>query len=434
MFGKVTFTKKKILIYGLGLSGKSCFKYLLNKNKINIFDDNISLRNKKNKIYFLNKNKILQQNFDYIVLSPGIDIKKCNLKSYLARNWKKIITELDIFQKCYPKNTKITITGTNGKSTTAKLLSNILKDQNKEVILAGNIGTPILSKSNIKPNTIFVIEASSYQIDYSQYFKTDYAFILNISPDHLERHKSIKRYAHAKFKLVLNQDKNFYAFIENNQYLNKEIKKYKIKSNIIKINQNHKKIKKFISNSYFDNINNLNNLTFIFAFAKIHKLNKSKLLKTVNSFKGLDFRQQVIYKNNFVTIINDSKSTSFSSSINLLKSYKNIFWIIGGLAKKGDKFELPSKYYKNIKCYIFGKDKELFKRKLGKKILSISCNSLENILKKIIQEIKLKKNKHFYVLFSPSAASFDKFKNFEDRGNYFNYLVKKIKFIRKIDV
>ena len=420
---------KKFLIYGYGKTGFATCNYLKKNNTIFIYDDN-----KKIKKFFISFKKIQLKEFDYIVLSPGIDINKCKLKRYLKKNKKKIITDLDIFYLKNPNNLKITITGTNGKSTTAKLLYNILKDQNKDVILAGNIGTPILSKSNIKPNTIFVIEASSYQIDYSQYFKTDYAFILNISPDHLERHKSIQRYAHTKFKLVLNQDKNFYAFIENNQYLNKEIKKYKIKSNIIKINQNHKKIKKLISNSYFDNINNLNNLSFILAFAKIHKLNKSKLFKTVNSFKGLDFRQQVIYKNNFVTIINDSKSTSFSSSINLLKSYKNIFWIVGGLAKKGDKFELPSKYYRNIKCYIFGKDKELFSRKLGKKILSMPCNSLENILKKIIQEIKLNKNKHFHVLFSPAAASFDKFKNFEDRGNYFNYLVKKIKFIRKIDV
>ena len=419
---------KKFLIYGYGKTGFATCNYLKKNNTIFFYNDNIKIKK-----FFISFQKIQLKEFDYIVLSPGIDINKCKLKRYLKKNKKKIITDLDIFYLKNPNNLKITITGTNGKSTTAKLLYNILKDQNKDVILAGNIGVPILSKSNIKPNTIFVIEASSYQIDYSQYFITDYAFILNISPDHLERHKSIQRYAHAKFKLVLNQDKNFYAFIENNQYLNAEVKKHKIKSNIIKINQNHKKIKKLISNSYFDNINNLNNLSFILVFAKIHKLNKSKLFKTVNSFKGLDFRQQVIYKNNFVTIINDSKSTSFSSSVNLLKSYKNIFWIVGGLAKKGDKFELPSKYYRNIKCYIFGKDKELFSRKLGKKILSMPCNSLENILKKIIQEIKLNKNKHFHVLFSPAAASFDKFKNFEDRGNYFNYLVKKIKFIKKIN-
>jgi len=232
----------------------------------------------------------------------------------------------------------------------------------------------------------------------------------------------------------LNQRKNYYAFIENNKYLNREIKRYKNLSKIIKINKNNDSIKKLISNSYFNNINNLNNLLFIFEFAKKYKLNKYKLLKTVNLFKGLEFRQEVIYKNKFITIINDSKSTSFSSSINLLKSYKNIYWILGGLAKKGDEFNLPSKYYKNIKCYIFGKDINFFKKKLNNKKLSISFGSLENILNKIANQIKLNKYKHSHILFSPSAASFDKFKNFEERGRYFNFLIKKTKFIKKINV
>ena len=95
-------------------------------------------------------------------------------------------------------------------------------------------------------------------------------------------------------------------------------------------------------------------------------------MNTVNSFKGLDFRQQIIYKNKLVTIINDSKSTSFSSSINLLKSYNNIYWILGGIAKKGDKFNLNSKYCKNIKSYIFGKDKNFFIKKLNGKIFTKS--------------------------------------------------------------
>ena len=419
---------KKFLIYGYGKSGRASYNYLKKKNKILIYDDN-----KKLKKFFISLKKIKLTEFDYIVLSPGIDISKCRLKNYLKKNKKKIITDLDIFYLNNQNNLKITITGTNGKSTTAKLLFKILKDQNKDVKLVGNIGIPVLSKNKIKSSTIFVIEASSYQIDYSQYFKTDYAFILNISPDHLERHKSIQKYTQAKFKLILNQNKNFCAFIENNKYLNRQIKKYKVRSKIIKINKNDNKIKKLIFNSYFDNINNLKNLTFILRFAKVYKLNKSKLLKTVNLFKGLDFRQQVIYKNKFVTIVNDSKSTSFSSSVNLLKSYKNIFWILGGLAKKGDKLELPSKYYKNIKGYIFGKDKNFFKKKLNNKITSRSYSNLESILKKIAKEIKLNKNKHSHILFSPSAASFDKFKNFEDRGHYFNYLIKKIKFIKKVN-
>ena len=419
---------KKFLIYGYGKSGHASYNFLKKKNKISIYDDN-----KKIKKDFISLKKIKLTEFNYIVLSPGVDINKCRLKNYLKKNKKKIITDLDIFYLKNPNNLKITITGTNGKSTTAKLLFKILKDQNKDVKLVGNIGIPVLSKNKIKSGTIFVIEASSYQIDYSRYFKTDYAFILNISPDHLDRHRSIQKYTYAKFKLILNQKKNFYAFVENNKYLNQQIKKYKVRSKIIKINNNNK-IKKLISNSYFDNINNLTNLSFILEFAKVYKLNKSKLFNTVNRFKGLDFRQQVIYKNNFVTIINDSKSTSFSSSVNLLKSYKNIFWILGGLAKKGDKLVLPSKYYKNIKGYIFGRDKIFFKKKLNNKILSRSYTNLENILKEIANEIKFNKNKHAYILFSPSAASFDEFKNFEDRGHYFNHLIKKIKFIKKINV
>ena len=419
---------KKFLIYGYGKSGHASFNYLKKNNKVSIYDDN-----KISRKSFISLKKIKLSEFDHIVLSPGIDINKCKLKEYLKKNRKKIITDLDIFYLNNPKNLKITITGTNGKSTTAKLLFKILKDQNKDVKLMGNIGIPVLFKNRIRPSTIFVIEASSYQIDYSQYFKTDYAFILNISPDHLERHKSIQQYAHAKFKLILNQNKNFCAFVENNKYLNREFKKYKIISKIIKIKKNNNKIKKLVSNDYFYSINNLQNLSFILRFAKVYKLNKSKLIKTVNSFKGLDYRQQIIYKNKFVTILNDSKSTSFSSSLNLLKSYKNIFWILGGLAKKGDRFELPSKYYKNIKGYIFGRDKNFFKKKLDNKIISKSYSNLEVILKKIASEIKLNKKKHYYILFSPAAASFDEFKNFEDRGNYFNKLIKKIKFIKKIN-
>ena len=418
---------KNFLIYGFGKSGKATFKYLKKKNKVSIYDDN-----KKVKKVNISVDKINQTIFDYIVLSPGIDINKCKLKNYLKENRGKVITDLDIFHINNPNNLKITITGTNGKSTTSKLLFEILKDQKKNVILCGNIGTPILSNKKINPTTILVIEASSYQIDYSRYFKTDYAFILNIKPDHLERHKSIQKYAHAKFKLILNQNKNSYALIDNNKFLNKEIKKYKVNSKIIKINYKNK-MSQLISNNYFDNLNNLENLSFILSFSKIYKLNKFKLFKTINKFQGLKYRQQIIYKNKFITVINDSKSTSFSSSINLLKSYKNIHWIVGGLAKKGDKFELPRKYYKNIKCYTFGRNIKFFNKILKKRVITKSFKKLESILNEISNEIIQNKHTHSHVLFSPSAASFDQFKNFEDRGKYFNYLIKKQKFIKKIN-
>ena len=115
---------KKFLIYGYGKSGHASFNYLKKNNKVSIYDDN-----KINRKSFISLKKIKLTKFDHIVLSPGIDINKCKLKEYLKKNRKKIITDLDIFYLNNPKNLKITITGTNGKSTTAKLLFKILKDQ-----------------------------------------------------------------------------------------------------------------------------------------------------------------------------------------------------------------------------------------------------------------------------------------------------------------
>ena len=137
-------------------------------------------------------------------------------------------------------NLKITITGTNGKSTTAKLLFEILKKHKKDVKLLGNIGKPILIEKDISYNTIFVIEASSYQIEYSKFFRTDHAMILNISPDHLERHGTIQNYVHAKFKLILKQNHNDFAYIDlNNKHLRKEIKKFNPISKIINVQMNN---------------------------------------------------------------------------------------------------------------------------------------------------------------------------------------------------
>ena len=429
------FNNQNILIYGFGKSGRACFKYLRKNNKIEIYDDKKSSIPKNLKKNSINKTKLASVNFDRIVVSPGIDINKCTLKKYLSKNKSKIISELDIFYLNNIKNKKITITGTNGKSTTSKLLHDVLKKHGKDVRLVGNIGNPLLLEKNIKPKTIFVIEASSYQIEYSKYFKTDFAIILNISPNHLERHRTFKNYIKSKFGLIKSQKKNSFAFIEkNNNFLKEELKKNKINSKIIKVNLKiSNKIKKKIKNSYFENKNNLNNLKFVLEISKKLKLKNQKVFKVVNSFKELNFRQQILYKNKKLLIINDSKSTNFSSSINLLESYKNIYWLVGGRFKKGDNFVLNKKYYKNINAYIFGKRKKFFLKNLINKIKYKTFDNIKNALVEIIIDAKKKNLSPVNIIFSPSAASFDQFSNFEERGKNFNYLVRKLKIISKIN-
>tara|TARA_Y100000590_G_scaffold418921_1_gene520202 strand:+ start:450 stop:1772 length:1323 start_codon:yes stop_codon:yes gene_type:complete len=428
---------KKILIYGFGKTGKSSYNFL-KKNKIIIYDDNYRIipRNIK-KRNFLKLSKIKNQNFDYIVLSPGININNCKLKNFIIKNKKKIITDLDLFYWKHTNNLKITITGTNGKSTTSQLLYEILKKNNKNVRLVGNIGKPVLSEKSVNPKTIFIIEASSYQIEYSKYFKTNYSAILNVSPDHLERHGTFTKYVRAKFKLIKNQKKMGLAFIEKkNKHLINLIKKTKNLPKIIKVNyDNVKSIEKNIQNSNFKNKNNIQNLSFALEIANKLKLNKKKILKAINSFKALRYRQEIIYSSGKLLIINDSKSTSFSSSINLIKSFKNIYWLVGGLYKKGDRFNLKKENSKSIRAYIYGKYKNFFIRQFKNKLTFKSFNNVQEALKEIILDIKKEKlnSCRKEILFSPSAASFDSYNNFEERGKYFNYLVKKLKVIKIIN-
>ena len=423
------FYRKKILVYGLGKSGLSTFKFLKKESEIYLFDDKKKISNNREiKKNLINHQKLLKSKFDCIIISPGIDINKCSLKKYLKKNLKKIYTDLDIFFSSYVKNKKITITGTNGKSTTTRILYEVLRDQNFDVRIVGNIGNRILLEKDITSKTIFIIEASSYQLEYSKLFRSNISVILNISPDHLERHKTLKKYIKAKFKLVKNQKKKDYAILNiNNFYIKKEIKLQKFLPKLIKVEKRiDVKILKKINNPYFETDSNNENLSFIFHIVKLLNVKENLLFQTLRKFKGLKYRQQIIYQTRNLTIINDSKATSFSSSESLLKSLPNAKWIVGGLFKKGDKFLLSKNQCKNLKAYIFGKNKKLFINELKDKIEIISFNNLNLLVKKIIRDIKLDKLKnHQTIIFSPAGASFDSFKNFEARGEYFNNLIIK---------
>jgi len=175
--------------------------------------------------------------------------------------------------------------------------------------------------------------------------------------------------------------------------------------------------------------NNLENISFVLRIASNYKIRLDIILQAFNKFKGLPHRQERLSLNNKIICINDSKATNFESSLQSLKSYKNILWIVGGLPKKGDKFFL-NKFKKNIiKAYIIGKSTVFFKNQLRKKINFVVVNNLRNAVLKVIKDLKqinsinnLTKNK-YTILFSPAAASFDQFANFEDRGKKFKELI-----------
>ena len=409
-------------IYGLGLSGISAFNFLKKKNKKKIYtwDDKVNKNNKKKFNLF---NKVLDK-VDYIVISPGINIQKTKFRLKLSRNKNKIITDLDLFymQKIPVKS--IVITGTNGKSTVCKLTQHIFKANRLDAQLGGNIGKPVLDLP-IKKKSIVIVEASSFQLAYTKFLKPNFAIILNITRDHLDWHNTITNYKNAKFKIFSKQDSKDIALLNNKKLINTFKKKnYMSKLKVVKKNFINTKIKKKITNDYLVSEPNLENLSFAFQISRMFKIKEKIFLKAVNNFKGLPHRHEIFLKKNKITFINDSKATSFESTKHALKNNKDIFWILGGLPKTRDKFNLEGINSNIIKSFIIGKKTNYFKNQIKKKVnYKISFN-LKNAISDVFKELLLKKNNKATVLFSPASASYDQFINFEDRGNQFKKITK----------
>ncbi len=412
------FKAKSFAIYGLGLTGKSVLNYLRKKkvNKIFTHDDKFKVSKTKRKTKFANYLNLV----DYIVLSPGININKSKFKKILIKNKKKIITDLDLFFLTNEIKKSIIVTGSNGKSTTCSIIYHVLKKNKFITQLAGNIGKPILDYKASK-NKIFVIEASSFQLKYSKFIKPYCAVIINISKDHLDYHGSMEHYINSKLNIFNNQNKNDIAFL-NNQKLKRLYKKRRFKGNLIYLN---KKIllKQEIKNNYLNSKINRENLDFAFKVTQHFNIKKKKFLNSLKNFKGLEHRHETFLETKKFKFINDSKATSFEASKNSLLSNKNIIWILGGLPKEGDQIKINSVKKNILKAYIISKYPNFFKSYLKGKIKYEIKKDLTDTLNKIYID-KNKFEEKVTILFSPASASYDKYKNFIERGKDFKKIVK----------
>ncbi len=411
--------EQSFLVYGLSSTGQSVVKFFKKNNFKNfkVWDDN----QKKVFIKYRSKNikKTLKQ-VKYIVLSPGISLIR---NKVLKQFKKKIITDIDLFFLTRKKFKSIVVTGTNGKSTTCKLLAHIFKKNKVKYLLGGNIGTPILSLKNSKKNFI-IIEASSFQLSHSRFISPDYAFFLNLTNDHLDWHGNRKNYLNAKLKIFQHQKRNDYAFV-NSKFKKFFIeKKFSSKLIIPKLRE-YNKIKDKIKNDYLKSKINDENMCFVYTFARQLKIKENSFINSMQTFKGLPHRFEFFLKKRNVNFINDSKATSFTSSQLALSGLKNIYWILGGLPKKGDQLNL-SKIKKNIiKCYLIGNHINFFKKQIIGKIPFSITKNLKNSLIQICKDISHEYHDNKSILLSPAAASFDQFNNFEERGNEFKRLSKK---------
>ena len=265
------------LVYGLGLSGSAVVKYL----KKNNFSDFKVWDDKEKKLFRKNRTKNLKKTLkevDYIILSPGVSLlKNKNLRKFE----KKIITDLDLFYSINENFKSIVITGTNGKSTTCKLLFHFLKKNKFKCSLGGNIGNPIFNLNKVN-NSYVIIEASSFQLSHSKFIKPDYAFFLNFKNDHLDWHGNMTNYLNAKTKIFKKQNKDQFALI--NKSLKKTFKKKKFKSKrIFPEIKRYKKIKFKINNDYLTSGINDENMGFVFTFAKLIKIGDNKFIMSIKN-------------------------------------------------------------------------------------------------------------------------------------------------------
>ena len=312
-------------IYGLNISGQSIIKYFISNN-ISFFswDDNENVRNLvKNKyknIQFTNPEKLDWSKIKEAFISPGINL---NIKSLSnAKNYKNILfRDLELYSKINEDKKKIiAVTGTNGKSTTVKLIGDILSRNNIDCFVGGNIGTPLLDYYNKKNDSIFhVIELSSYQLEAAPSFKSYISILLNISDDHLDKYKSLEDYASAK-ENIINSKENSYSIISLDDIYCREIyqrsTKYKTITIPISINDELSNGVFLLENKIYDNffekstlslkkINsslegkfNNQNILAAYVVSKILNLDFNNFLFTIECFSGLPHRSERVYENN----------------------------------------------------------------------------------------------------------------------------------------
>ncbi len=391
------FRNKKILVYGLGKTGVSVCNFLEKKKiKFSIWDDKEKFKNKNKDKKFYNKN------FDYIILSPGIDIYHHRYKKFFLSHKKKIITDLDIFFALKKKyKFVIGVTGTNGKSSFCSVLQKILKKNKIKSKILANFGKPVLSE-RISSNEYCILELSSYQLDYSKKLKLDRAIILNLSADHLERHETLSKYKLIKLKIFSFLNKTGLGFVNYQVINNKTIE--------------DKRIRKFKS---------INKKLINFLFSK-------NLNITLKDFEknNLPHRNEVFLNKKNFQFINDSKSTNFDATRYAIKKYNNIILILGGELKRKDEFKIYDLKNKIFKIYVFGKKIKKLTDSLKKQSFTfLKYKTLKEILYKSVSSDyseNIMNPKKFVVLFSPGAASFDQYKNFEQRGLDYKKIVNAI--------
>ncbi len=441
------YENKKILILGAAKSGIAVARLLANRNNdititdLNELEDSVKeeLSNLNIKV-IITKNQLdlIDSSWDIIIKNPAIMstsplIKKCEELNLRVEN------ELEVAYHFLPKNIKIIgVTGSNGKTTTTTIIYNMLKCLGKNVVLGGNIGTPLAHLvSEVKDGDILLLEISDHQLCDIHDFKTDISVLTNICPTHLDYHGTYEHYKMTKAKIFNKHTDKDIAIINDENIDALEVSKNILSHKKYFSSNNNEEANAYLKNKeiYLDNnfvlsiddiklkgIHNYENIMAALLVCQEFGLDIEKVKEFLKNFGGVEHRLEFVRNYEGVDFYNDSKSTNPTSTITALKTFdKPIHLILGGLNRNQDYHELDE-YIKNVKyIYAIGEVTDMVYEYA--KSLNIPCFKGYN-LSTAMEYLKNNINKDEIVLLSPGASSQDQYPHFEDRGNEFKKIVE----------
>ena len=441
---------KRVLILGAGLSGIGSAE-LAKRNSLNILlsesneiDAKIKSKLKKLDIEFEENSHTNAKTYsaDIVIKSPGIP-DESDIINILSKKGFSIISEIE-FASLFSSTPAIGVTGSNGKTTTATIIHNLLTDANINCSISGNIGKSFSSVCQ-KKYDYDVIELSSFQLDGIVNFQPKIAVLTGISEDHMDRYSSFQKYIDSKFRIVMNQTNEDYFIFNSDclvttEYMNKNNIKSKLlpftlkkiidqgayyKDGVINIISEKNKISMSIENFKLKGKHNIRNAMAAATVANLLQIRKETIRKSLELFQGVEHRLEKVLTINKVNYINDSKATNTNATYYALESMDSpTVWIVGGVDKGNDYSELKKIVSKKVKAIIC----------LGANNLKI-IDFFENLVEYIFDvdsmqdavniAYKISKSGD-NVLLSPACASFDLFDDFEDRGRQFKNAVRKL--------
>jgi len=347
-----------------------------------------------------------------LVLSPGVPLthpKPHGVVEHALQAGVPIIGDVELFAREIRPNPElpgkapvIAITGTNGKSTTTALVGHILKECGFDAQIGGNIGKSVLELATPTSKTIYVLEMSSFQIDLAPGLTPDVSLLSNLSPDHIDRHGSMDNYAAIKARLMRQTARDGQVVIGVDDEYSSAIF------------------------THLPGAHNWQNAALAYGAVKPYISDIKSIAAAIASFPGLAHRMEDVGHIGKVSFINDSKATNADATARALAVYPDIFWIAGGKPKEGGIEPLSGFFPRVRKAYLIGEAAPQFARTLDGKALYEMSGTLDAAVTRAAADASASATPSPVVLLSPACASYDQFKDFEQRGDMFRSLVARL--------